>query len=177
MRDDPMKRRSFGRRYASMFVVLGAAVLCGLMIAHYRPPQVVIWIGVGAVFVVAGFGPRWYGSWMGYRIQKRRGIELPDPFRAEVLLDGRPVAMLSDRRVTEMFWRDYRIEALDENGRQVINNDDFWETSRFTFRDPAKSMMCTPWWMAGGGRPFVRDSRVSLRGMYFKPIPVQASPE
>src|SRR6266496_4110989 len=92
---------------------------------------------------------------------------------AEVVLDGKAVAILSDRRVTEMFWRDYRIEALDESGRHAIGNDELWENGRFTFRDCTSGAICTSAF-AGGSRPIVRDSRVSIRGMYFKTRPNKA---
>ena len=99
-------------------------------------------------------------------------MELPEPFSAEVLLDDKTVAIISDRRITEMFWRDYRIEAVDEIGLSAISNDELWENGRFTFRESKSDMVCDSAF-AGGSRPFVRNSRVSIRGMYFKKGPSQ----
>mgnify|MGYP001430150568 CR=1 FL=1 len=105
--------------------------------------------------------------------------ELDDPFEAEVLLGDRVVARLTDRIVTEMFWRSYRIEAVDEAGQKVIQDDALWERCAFDFRDPKTGIICVSAFV-GGSAPFVKDSRVSLRAIYFserheddmrKPVP------
>ncbi len=89
---------------------------------------------------------------------------LPDPFRAEVLLDGEVVATLTDRVFADMFWHSYRIERAGSS--TAIDDDSLWDRCRFTFRAPATGMVCTSGFV-GGLRPFVRDGRVSLRAMYF----------
>jgi hypothetical protein len=100
--------------------------------------------------------------------QQPPGVELPDPFHAEVLLDGRCVAILSDRKWEEMFWRSYRIEAVDEEElRQISENDSLWFTKRLVFRDPTKGLVCTGV-LPGGLAPYVKDGRVCLRFMYFR---------
>lgn len=92
--------------------------------------------------------------------------ELADPFLAEVLLDGQPVATITDRVFTEMFWRDYKITPLTPELADVVMNDDLWEACRFTFRDPASLKVCRTAF-CGGSRPFVRGGIVSLRALYF----------
>ena len=89
---------------------------------------------------------------------------LPDPFRAEVLLDGEVVATLTDRVFVDMFWHSYRIERAGAS--TAIDDDSLWDRCRFTFRDPATGMICTCGFV-GGRRPFVQDGRVTLRAMYF----------
>ncbi len=90
--------------------------------------------------------------------------ELPDPYRAEVLLDGEVVAILTDREWVEMFWRSYRIQRVD--GSHAIDDDALWERCRFMFRDPSTRMLCTSGFV-GGRKPFVQNGRVMLRAMYF----------
>jgi hypothetical protein len=98
--------------------------------------------------------------------------ELSDPFRAEVLLDGVVVAVLSDRRITDMFWRSYRIEPV--GSATAIYDDALWNTCRFTFRDPQTDRTCSSGFV-GGRAPFVHDcapgaptgGRVWLRALYF----------
>jgi hypothetical protein len=144
--------------------VLSLAALAGVLMFVLQLQPLPWLIGI---LVLWRTGTWLYHRWQAHRIEKLRGRELPEPFAAEVVLDGRTVATISDRIVTEMFWRDYRIEAVDETGRAAIANDELWETGRFTFREPGSGMVSTHAF-AGGGRPFVRDSRVSIRGLYFK---------
>jgi hypothetical protein len=98
----------------------------------------------------------------------QKSSELEDPFMAEVLLDGKVVATLTDRVWTEMFWRDYRISPVSEETKVIIENDELWDNCRFTFRDPATGMICDTAFV-GGIKPFVHDGIVSLRAMYFTP--------
>jgi hypothetical protein len=107
------------------------------------------------------------------RHQKSSLTELPEPFSVEVVLDGKTVAMLSDRRRTEMFWRSYRIEAVDDFGHRAIADDSLWDNCRFTFRDLRSGLTCSSAFV-GGSRPFVRDSRVSIRALYFQKANVAA---
>ncbi|WP_395740867.1 hypothetical protein [Prosthecobacter sp.] len=98
------------------------------------------------------------------------GAELAEPFHAEVLLDGQPVATLSKRVMTDMFWRSYTITPLSPKQEDVLKNDDLWDACRFTFRDPASGQVCLTGF-CGGNRPYVRDGIVSLRGLYFSTAP------
>jgi hypothetical protein len=107
------------------------------------------------------------------RHQKSSLTELPEPFSVEVVLDGKTVATMSDRKRTEMFWRSYRIESADEFGRQAIADDNLWDHCRFTFRDPRSGLTCCSAFV-GGTRPFVRDFRVSIRALYFQKANVAA---
>jgi hypothetical protein len=101
--------------------------------------------------------------WLDGRIRSLLGPhELDEPFRAEVLLDNRVVALLSDRVWTEMFWRSYRITPVGDPS--VIADDMLWMRCRFEFRDPATGRVCKHGFAS---EPFVRDGRVFLRGMYF----------
>jgi hypothetical protein len=91
-------------------------------------------------------------------------LELDEPFRADVVLDGVVVATLSERVPDDMFWRRYRIAPFE--GSAAIYDDELWNRCRFTFRDPMSGKVCACGF-AGGKAPFVRDGRVRLRGMYF----------
>lgn len=157
------------KRYSTVLVLLFAGLFgVTIYVLHLRRLP---WLtGFGVVLILA---PMVYRRYVAYQFQKRRGIELPAPFSAEVVLDGRTVAIVSDRRITEMFWRDYRIEAVDEIGLRAISNDELWESGRFVFRESTSGTLCDSAF-AGGSRPFVRDSRVSIRGMYFKTRPNKA---
>lgn len=117
-----------------------------------------------AVSLLVGWGTGRIERW---RHVVRHGRELDEPFLVEVLLDGKCVATLSDREVTEMFWRRYKITPRNHEDAALIANDSLWEQCRFTFRDPKSGMTCRTGF-AGGAAPFVRDGRVSLRGLYFK---------
>lgn len=99
---------------------------------------------------------------------RKYGRELDSPFLAEVLLDEQPVATLTDRVVTEMFWRSYKITPLSPELTGIIMNDDLWDDSRFTFRDPVSQDVCIAGYM-GGARPHVCDGIISLRGLKFLP--------
>jgi hypothetical protein len=90
--------------------------------------------------------------------------ELNDPFRAEVLHDGVAVATLSDRVITDMFWRRYRIEPIGD--AKAIYDDELWNRCRFAFRDPESGQVCTSGFV-GGKAPFVREGRVHLRALSF----------
>jgi len=105
---------------------------------------------------------RWLLDRFGW--SRTRPRELGEPFRAEVMLDGVVVATLSDRIVTDMFWRSYRIEPLGT--ATAIADDDLWNRCRFVFRDPSTGQICSSGF-AGGKAPFVRDGRVLLRALYF----------
>lgn len=85
--------------------------------------------------------------------------------RHEVLLDGVPVAVLTDRAWEDMFWRSYRIAPVGDPA--AITDDTLWDQCRFTFRDPASGMVARSF--AGGQRPFVKDGRVRLRVLLFAP--------
>lgn len=88
--------------------------------------------------------------------------QLPDPFRAEVLLDGTVVGVITDRHQVEMFWFSYALEPLDVR----VLDDGRWERCRFHFRDPPTGRVCIGAF-PGGRAPFVRDGRVLIRALYF----------
>lgn len=121
------------------------------------------------VVIVFGVGFLWeFGK---PEIQRRlhvwkHGKELGEPFAAEVLYHGDAVADLSDRRFTEMFWREYRIAPRTDEANDLIRNDDLWEECAFEFRDPKTGMVCTSC-LVGGTRPYVRDGKVHLRVLCF----------
>jgi hypothetical protein len=93
-----------------------------------------------------------------------RAPRLPQPFVAEVLLDGHVVATVSDPGYVDMFWYSYRIEPVC--GSSAIDDDDLWRRCRFTFREPTTGLVCA---RGFAGPPCVRDGRVTLRsGMYFE---------
>lgn len=102
---------------------------------------------------------RWLrgGGWRDDRWE-----QLPDPFRAEVLLDGGVVGIVTDRRQVDMFWFSYALEPLDAR----VLDDGRWGRCRFHFRDPVTGRVCTTAFV-GGSPPFVRDGRVLIRAMYF----------
>ena len=95
---------------------------------------------------------------MGQRRKRGSSDELWD-----VNLDGRRVAVLSDPRQLDMFWRSFAIAAVD--GDRSIDDDDVWEQCRFEFRERATGNLA-PHAFAGGGVPFVVDGRVVMRGLY-----------
>jgi hypothetical protein len=94
--------------------------------------------------------------------------ELDEPFLADILLDGAPVAILTDRTVVQGSWTSYRIEPVGDS--MAIYDDDLWKKSRLTFRDPLTGELCTSGFV-GGTAPFVRDGRVLLRALYFGLVP------
>jgi hypothetical protein len=98
----------------------------------------------------------------GNPFERRTHVHLPDPFLAEVLLDGVVVGFLTDRRQVDMFWFSYALDPIDA----AATHDDLWDQCRFAFRDPATGRLCTTAFV-GGIRPFVRDRRVKIRAMYF----------
>lgn len=122
---------------------------------------------LGAVFLLSYLFTIQVPKLESYLWRRKYGGELKEPFRAEVLYEGRVVAILTDRVVTEMFWRRYRLEAVDAFGAGVIGDDRLWETGRFTFRDPLTGAICDSGF-AGGAPPFVREGRISLRGLFFR---------
>ncbi len=95
------------------------------------------------------------------------GVELDDPFLAEVQLDGVTVATLTDRKFVEMFWREYRIAPVSAEAAAIIAEDALWDSCRFTFRDPKTGVVCDGGF-AGGSAPFIRDGCIHLRALYFK---------
>jgi hypothetical protein len=92
--------------------------------------------------------------------------ELPDPFRAEVCLDGAVVGILTDRRFDDMFWRSYALEVREPHVRDAER----WNRCAFEFRDPATGRTCRSAFV-GGKPPFVSDGRVSVRALYFEKPP------
>jgi hypothetical protein len=149
-------------RLPSLIFVLLAAVMAIVLVRYQAHP---IWIlvgaalyGLGSVYVMEPVSAWWS--------RKLYGGELPEPFRAEVLLDGNVVAELTDRKVTEMFWRNYKITLTDGADPAVILDDLLWHECRFTFRDPLTGAVCNTGFI--GSTPAVRDGRISLRGLDFK---------
>ena len=100
--------------------------------------------------------------WLLARFRRPAPDCLPDPFRAEVLLDGAVVGRLTDRVWVEMFWASYRLEPLDP----VVCDDQLWNRCRFTFRDPVTGRVCKDAFV-GGTPPFLREGRIFLRAMDF----------
>lgn len=127
------------------------------------PPDWIIFV------IVAGIGIFWVfvKPAIQQRLHERQyGKELNEPFSAEVLYQGEPIADLSDRDSIEMFWCRYRIEPRSAEAKEIIENDDLWDACVFDFRDPATGNICTSGFV-GGSRPFIRDGRISLRALYF----------
>lgn len=121
------------------------------------------WTVGGLVFLVWQYGIPAIQRWRRVRAQ---GKELGDPIAVEVIYRDEPVADLSDREFTELFWRDYRIVPRSEKGRRIIENDDLWDECAFTFRDTKTGDVCTTGFV-GGKRPFITNDRISLRALYF----------
>jgi hypothetical protein len=149
--------------YATVsFIMLGVGVHPGYIVA--------------AVLAMALILPMFFGKVEQVLHVSKYGHELEEPFLAEVMLDGQPVATISDRVVTEMFWRTYRITPLTQELANVATNDDLWETCRFTFRDPVSQEVCLTGF-CGGSRPYVREGSISLRGLYFLPEKQEKTPD
>lgn len=92
----------------------------------------------------------------------RGAYEPADPVAIEVLHDGAPIALLTERAWEDMFWRSYKIEPTDSRAL----DDSLWETCAFTFRDTTNGAITTSF--VGGQRPFIRDHRITLRVMVFQ---------
>jgi hypothetical protein len=106
-------------------------------------------------------------SWIHERLKEYRyGKQLPEPFAVEVIYRGTSIAELSDRRWVDMFWYDYQISTKTEEAQRIIDNDDFWERGDLHLRDVKTGALCMAW-IVGGERPYLRDGRVLLRGLYF----------
>lgn len=119
-------------------------------------------------FAVMTSGLIW---WVVQIVQHRRyerefGKALSEPFQCEVLYQGKAVADLTDRQFGDMFWHHYRIEPRTPESKALIENDDLWDCCAFYFRDPKSGELCTTGFV-GGSRPFIQDSRIWLRAMYF----------
>ncbi len=87
------------------------------------------------------------------------------PVEIEVLFDGIPTAVLTDRLVTETFWRNYKITPLQPEMQSVIEDVATWNTRKVIFRDRRNGKTCTYW--SGGLSHYVEDGRISLRDLYF----------
>lgn len=143
-------------------------VVCGLIaVAMLRAGIGPVYVMIVAVAMLLLIPPVFVKMTMA-RNARKYGRELDSPFLAEVLLDGQPVATLTDRVVTEMFWRKYKITPLAPELEDIIMNDDLWDEDRFTFRDPVSKHVCIAGVFAGA-RPHVRDGIINLRGLYFLP--------
>lgn len=148
----------------SFLWITATVVACAIMVRMQVKPY---WIYL--IFVVIALTVPWVvGRVQVHRHEAKYGAELKGPFRAEVLLDGAPVAILTERRYTEMFWRSYRIEPLSEETAKLVYDTELWNECRFTFRDPATGMECRTG-LVGGVPPFIHDGRISLRALYFLP--------
>lgn len=101
-----------------------------------------------------------------WRLEREFGRELDEPFAAEVMYQGHAVADLSDRNCSDMFWCTYKIAARSIDAEKLIADDNLWERCEFYFRDP-KTQKLSTMAFAGGGRPFVKEGRILLRGLYF----------
>lgn len=127
------------------------------------PPDLtilIIAIGIGVTWVFAK-------PTIQRRLHERKhGKELDEPFAVEVLYLGEAVADLSDRKFTEMFWREYRIEPRTGDAMRIIEDDDLWDECVFDFRDPKTGNVCSSGFV-GGSRPFIKHCRISLRALYF----------
>lgn len=88
-----------------------------------------------------------------------------DPVEIEVLFDGIPTALLTDRHVIETFWRSYQITPLRPELQNVIEDVASWNTRKVIFRDTCSGKTCTTW--CGGLGHYVKDGRISLRDLYF----------
>jgi len=107
---------------------------------------------------------------------RKHGKELPDPFLAEVIYQGVAIADITDREFTEMFWRTYRIEPRTAEARLIVENDDLWDQCMFDFRDPKSGNVCTTGFV-GGTKPFTKDGKILLRGLYFGGTPNKKNSE
>ena len=98
--------------------------------------------------------------------RKFERVHLPaDPVEIEVLFDGIPTAVLTDRLVIETFWRSYQITPLRPELKSVIEDVASWNTRKVIFRDRRSGKTCTTW--CGGLSHYVKDGRISLRDLYF----------
>ena len=100
---------------------------------------------------------------IGTPLERSTHEELPDPVHIEVLLDGEVIGLMSDRVWVEMFWRSYRLAALDPRAL----DDDVWGQCRVTFRDWETGRVCTGAFV-GGRPPFVQAGRILIRALYFE---------
>ncbi len=111
--------------------------------------------------------------WEQFQIARQKrliGVELKSPFLAEVLLDGVPVATLTDRVVTEMFWRSYRFNPLPGVDQEKILDEKLWTIPcGCTFRDPATGHLCKTAWTSRAPQMVDGVMIVYLRQLYFKP--------
>lgn len=125
---------------------------------------------VVAAMVTGGF---WGIPLVRAKLRQKRhdaqyGRPLSEPFRAEVLLDGTIIAVLSDRQFADMFWHSYRIAPVSSETARLIADDRLWMENRLTLRAPETGAVCSCI-LAGGGRPYVRNGRIELHSLLFKP--------
>src|SRR5262249_43960439 len=87
-----------------------------------------------------------------------------------VELDGRPVALLTDGQLAEMFWNSYRLTPLTEDPeqrRRILTARDWWmgQWDRITYRSRAIGVPADGAYLAG--YVFNSEGRVVIRsGLY-----------
>jgi hypothetical protein len=75
--------------------------------------------------------------------------------------DGRVVGILNDQHFVEMFWDECCIEEIDP----IVRDEDLWNNCQFKFRSSVINEYAY-FAFAGWGAPFIRNGRMSMRGLY-----------
>lgn len=83
----------------------------------------------------------------------------------EVMYKGAAIAQVSNPKYADMFWESYDIVPLNDEGRKLIDNDELWDSCQFYFRDLKTGKECKGGFAAGPA-PFVKQNKVTLRGLY-----------
>ena len=81
--------------------------------------------------------------------------------------DGVPdIADLWDRQYCEDLMRSYLVVPRSPIAKETLGDDDLWQYSRFVLHDPTTGNLCNIF-CAGGEKPYMKNDRVYLAGMYF----------
>ncbi|GEM_PF-4084756 len=89
-----------------------------------------------------------------------------EALKLELLYEGQLIAELTKQEEVDMFWAVYTIEHRSEAAQGILAKDELWEGGRFAFRGKKTGLLCENV-LVGGGRPFVREGQVMLRGVFF----------
>lgn len=82
--------------------------------------------------------------------------------------ENRIIGELEDCRPIEMFWDSYAVKPAEPPLAQLLFDDNLWKQCKLRFRNRVLEEYCDSAF-CGGSPPFIRDGRISMRGLYLLP--------